>query len=164
MSIANKLIVGISDCKVTDDENAQIVTHSLGSCIGMALYDSKAKIGGMLHYMLPLSGARKNEKGFNPMMFGDTGIVKFFEMMYELGAKKENIRVVIAGGASINRDVDKDLFGIGEKNVVIAQKLLWKNNVVIDSEHVRDRISRTLYLDMSSGEIWIVSQGEKIVL
>jgi chemotaxis protein CheD len=163
MNKKKKISVGISDCGYGTKDGELIVTHSLGSCIGMALYDDKAKVGGMLHYMLPISGPRKGEKGFNPLMFGDTGIVKLFEGMYERGATKGNIRVVIAGGASMHSS-SNDHFNIGEKNIVVAQKLLWKNGVVLDGENVRGNNSRTLYLDVETGKIWITTQGKEIVL
>ncbi len=48
-------IVGVADMKVSNRNGDTIVTYSLGSCIGLAIYDPKVKVGGMLHYMLPNS-------------------------------------------------------------------------------------------------------------
>ena len=38
-----------------------MVTYSLGSCIGLVIYDPIAKAGGILHYMLPESGIDKEK-------------------------------------------------------------------------------------------------------
>ena len=47
------LIVGISDIKISNASDDVIITYALGSCIGISVYDPVAKVGGLLHYMLP---------------------------------------------------------------------------------------------------------------
>ena len=44
------------------------------SCIGMAVYDPAAAVGGLLHYMLPDSAIDPAHGSGNPYMFADTGI------------------------------------------------------------------------------------------
>ena len=83
------LIVGISDIKVSNNVNDVIVTYALGSCIGVVVYDPMAKVGGMLHYMLPDSTLDQNKAKNNPAMFADTGIPLLFKTCYKLGAEKE---------------------------------------------------------------------------
>lgn len=46
-------MIDISDAKVSDDPSDVLVTYSLGSCIGVCLYDPAIHVGGMLHYQLP---------------------------------------------------------------------------------------------------------------
>lgn len=155
-------IVGVSDMKLSSDPNDHIVTFALGSCIGIAIYDSAAKVGGILHYMLPQSKIDQSKAEANPYMFGDTGIPAFFKKAYEMGADKKRLRVVMAGGAAV---IDmQDRFNIGKRNITIARKLFWKNNILIDAEHVGDSISRTLYLDLNTGETWFTNKGEEVIL
>ena len=47
------LNVGVGDCKVSNAAEAALATYALGSCIGLAIYDPAAKVGGLLHFMLP---------------------------------------------------------------------------------------------------------------
>jgi len=47
-----RVFVGIGDAYVSKDPGDLIVTHSLGSCIGIGLYDPYANVGAVLHYML----------------------------------------------------------------------------------------------------------------
>jgi chemotaxis protein CheD len=95
-------------------------------------------------------------------MFGDLGIPLLFEEAYRLGARKERLRVVIAGGAQVFEQ--EDTFAIGKRNIVIARKLFWKNNVLIAAENVGGSIPRTLYLDIGSGRTWFSSRGEETEL
>jgi chemotaxis protein CheD len=157
-----KHIVGVSDMRVSNSPGDIIVTHALGSCIGIAVYDACAQVGGILHYMLPQSRVDEEKAGINPFMFGDTGIPLLFQEVYKYGAQKERIRVVMAGGAQVFEK--KDFFAIGKRNTVIARKMFWKNNVLIAAEHVGGCIPRTLYLEIGTGTAWLTSHGERVDL
>jgi chemotaxis protein CheD len=152
-----KHIVGVSDMKLSSDSNDTIVTYALGSCIGVSIYDPVAKVGGILHYMLPQSKIDKEKSEANPFMFGDTGIPRLFKDAYEMGAVKKRLRIVIAGGASVLGIQNR--FQTGKKNITIARKLFWKNGILIDAEHVGDDLTRTLYLDLSNGNTWFTNNG-----
>lgn len=154
--------VGVSDMKVTDREGDLVVTHALGSCIGISIHDPVAHVGGILHYMLPVSKVDPEKAKLNPMMFGDTGVPLFFQEAYRLGAKKENLRVVMAGGAQVFGA--SDFFDIGNRNIVIARKLFWKNGIMVAAEHTGGHIPRTMYLEVGTGTSWFTSHGERFTL
>ena len=149
--------VGIADMKLTRAQGDSIITHALGSCLGVTLHDPVAGVGGMIHIMLPLSKIDKEKAKKNPYMFVDTGIPEMFKKAYALGATKENITVKVAGGAHI-LDIDRN-FNIGERNYTMLRKILWKNNVLITSEDVGGDISRTLTLEVDTGTATIRSNG-----
>lgn len=121
------LIVGISDIKVSNNAQDILVTYALGSCIGIVVFDPVAKVGGMLHYMLPDSNLDQNKAKENPAMFADTGIPLLFKSCYKLGAEKKRMLVKVAGGASILDDTN--YFRIGQKNIMAMRKIFWKNFV-----------------------------------
>ena len=83
-----KQIVGVADMKVSNNQGDSILTYSLGSCIGLIIYDPVARTGGLLHYILPESKIDKTKAKKNPFMFADTGIPKLFETAYQFDAKK----------------------------------------------------------------------------
>ncbi len=157
-----KYTVGVSDMKLSRCTGDVIVTHALGSCIGIAVHDPEACVGGILHYMLPLSSVDGAKAEINPFMFGDTGIPRLFEEAYKLGARKDKLRVVMAGGAQVFED--RDFFDIGKRNTVIARKLFWKNNVMIAAENVGGHAPRTMYLEIGSGSTYFTTRGERMDL
>ena len=157
-----KYTIGVSDMKLSGSRGDVLVTHALGSCLGVAIHDAAAGVGGILHFMLPLSQVDAAKAANNPYMFGDIGIPLLFEEAYKLGAKKERLRVVIAGGAQVF--AQEDTFAIGKRNIVIARKLFWKNNILIGAEHVGGSIPRTFYLEIGSGRTWFSSRGETLEL
>jgi chemotaxis receptor (MCP) glutamine deamidase CheD len=48
-----QIIVGRADCRIGKTPGQVLVTHDFGSGIGLAIYDPKRAIGGLLHYVLP---------------------------------------------------------------------------------------------------------------
>jgi len=64
--------------KISDREDDVLITYALGSCLGIAIYDPVARIGGLLHVMLPLSTIDPAKAAENPFMFVDTGVPRLF--------------------------------------------------------------------------------------
>ena len=153
---ATKLVVvGMADMKHARDPGETLVTYALGSCIALVLYDPVAKVGGMLHAMLPMSSIDPAKAQVQPAVFVDTGVPLLFLESYKLGAKKERLQVKVAGGACTHGDPEKDLFQIGKRNVLMLKKLLWTNNVPLAASDVAGTESRTVLLDLETGRIRI---------
>jgi chemotaxis protein CheD len=158
-----KLIVGVSDMKVSKDPEAVLITYSLGSCIGIAVYDTIAKVGGLLHFMLPDSNLDRDKAQRKPFMFADTGIPSLFKAAYQLGAKKQRMRVIVTGGSQV---LDQQgFFNIGKRNDMAVRKIFHKNNVIIDYRDVGGNVNRTVKVMVKSGDISVKvsGQGEKLI-
>lgn len=156
------ITIGISDMAVTRDTSARLITYALGSCIGVTLYDPVERIGGMLHFMLPHASTNEAKAAEKPGMFGDIGIPLLFRTLYEMGARKERLLVVAAGGAEVMEDAGQ--FRIGSRNRTILRKLFWKNNVLLAAEDTGGAISRTMSMDIADGGVTIRSKGKESVL
>ncbi len=154
------VIVGVGDMKVSGKADAVLVTYSLGSCLGVCIYDSVSRVGGLLHYMLPESSIDEAKARQAPFMFGDTGIPLLFKETYRLGAVKNRLRVIVAGGAGILDQ--KGFFNIGKRNYTLLRKLFWKNNVMIDFEDVGGNVNRTLKLEVANGATWLKTSSNGI--
>lgn len=152
-----KTIVGVSDMKVSNNKDESLITYSLGSCIGVVIYDPRVKVGGLLHYMLPESSLDKGKAEKNPYMFADTGIPSLFKATYALGAKKNRMRVVVVGGAQILDQ--KGFFNIGKRNHMALRKLFFKNGVIVDHEDVGGNVNRTIRIEIKSGDIYMKTSG-----
>jgi chemotaxis protein CheD len=151
-------VVAVGDMK-TGGRDDMIVTHALGSCLGLMVYDPAAQVGGLLHAMLPLSKINLQKASENPYMFVDTGVPELFRQLYELGGQKNRMVIKAAGcGQPLG---NSEMFKIGERNYTILKKLLWKNNIMIEAEAVGGIASRTVYFDLSTGQVTISSKGVK---
>ena len=150
-------VIGISDLKVTNNPADSMVTYALGSCIAVAVYDPAAKVGGLLHYMLPDSTLDAGKARETPGMFADTGIPLLFKSCYGMGADKKRMVVKVAGGASILDE--SNFFRIGQKNIMAMRKLFWRNNILIDAEDTGKNFNRTVRLDVGTGRVFIKRAG-----
>jgi len=152
------IIVGVADMKVSNDPAGMLVTYSLGSCIGVAVYDPVVHVAGMLHYMLPDSSLDPAKAGIKPYMFADTGIAPLFKAAYGLGAKKQRMRIIVAGGAQI---LDQQgFFNIGKRNHMALKKIFWKNKVMVDYEDVGGNVNRTIKLAVKDGACLLKVSGK----
>ena len=148
--------------QLSRNPNDVIVTYSLGSCVGLTLYDPIAKVGGIIHCMLPLSKIDPDKAKIKPYMFVDTGVATMLGQLYAMGAQRQNIVAKVAGaGSPLGRE---ETFRIGQRNYTILRKLLWKNNILIDKEEVGGAKARTLTLYMSDGRTTVKSAGQETEL
>ncbi|MCK4625133.1 MAG: chemotaxis protein CheD [Phycisphaerae bacterium] len=154
-----KHIVGIADMKISSEPGDIVVTHALGSCLGISAYDPIKHVGGIVHVMMPTSTLNPEKAKANPYMFIDTGIPAFFRELYGAGGVKRQIVVKVAGGANVH-NASGDRFAIGKKNFIMLRKIFWKNGVLIESADVGGTCARTMYLDMSNGRVWLNSAGK----
>ncbi|MGE5258449.1 MAG: chemotaxis protein CheD [Hyphomicrobiales bacterium] len=152
------LTVLVGDMK-TGRTGDMLVTHALGSCLGLMAFDPVVRLGGLLHAMLPLSGINPEKASANPAMFVDTGVPLLFKALYEQGAVKGRLVVKAAGcGSPLGQN---EVFKIGERNYTVLKKLLWKNNILLEAEDVGGPASRTIHFEVSTGRVFLSSNGTK---
>nr|MBQ6739305.1 chemotaxis protein CheD [Synergistaceae bacterium] len=110
------IVLGMADLMVVPAP-VKLVTLGLGSCIGLVVYDSFAKVAGMAHIMLPNSrGLSASEKVGK---FADTAVPAIIEEMLKKGATRTRIKAKIAGGAQMFAlpGMSADFLTVGAKNV-----------------------------------------------
>ena len=148
-----QIVVGMADCRVASQAGQVLATFALGSCIGLSVYDARARVGGMLHYMLPDSSIDPVRGVQNPYMFADTGIPKLIEQVCAKGGNKRQLVAHAAGGASIMDP--NNVFDIGKRNHLALRKILWKAGVLLSGEAVGGNNSRTVRLEIEGGRLWL---------
>ncbi len=155
----NQIIVDIADARVSNNVDDVLVTYSLGSCVGVAIYDPVKKVGGLMHCMLPLSSVDPRKADDKPYMFVDTGMMRFLKTLFDMGLTRAQAVVKVAGCASILDN--SNLFRIGERNHTVLRKILWKNGLMIKAENVGGDLSRTVRLVIADGRCLLRAGGEE---
>lgn len=150
-------MVGISEFAVSNDADDVLITYSLGSCVGLALYDPELRLGGMLHAMMPVSSMDRERAKREPAMFTDTGVAALLQAMFDRGATRRSLIAKVAG-AAVQMD-QTGLFRIGERNFTVLRRVLWKNDILLAAEDVGGRISRTFVLEVAGGRTLVKSNG-----
>jgi chemotaxis protein CheD len=102
-----------------------IVTTILGSCVAVCLWDEKRRIGGINHFMLPLSGGRTASP-----RFGDVAMRKLLEDLRALGARVPFLQARVFGGSCMFAPM-QSASHLGNKNVELALDFLSRNGVKV---------------------------------
>lgn len=152
--------VGIADAAVVYSPD-KLITMGLGSCIGIALYDSGKKIGGLVHIMLPDSTQFKNI--VNPLKYADLGVEELLKKMINVGCRKTSITAKIAGGASMFNFPDKKISSdIGRRNSEAVIEVIKKLSIPLLAEDVGGNKGRTMIFDSKDGRVTIKSIGSDL--
>jgi len=154
-----QITVGISDLKISTSPMDILITYSLGSCIGVTMYDPEVPVGGLIHCMLPTSKIDENRAASAPYMFTDTGIPEMLRILYSMGAQKRRLIVKAAGAARLLDD--ENTFRIGERNEMVLRKILWKNNLLLAASDTGGSVARTMLLQIKDGVTKIRSGGKE---
>jgi chemotaxis protein CheD len=154
----NTVVVGMADCRVSAATQENVATYALGSCIGLAVYDPQARVGGILHFMLPDSSmAAQGEE--NPFKFADTGIPRLLDGVCALGASKRRLEAWAAGAANMLEGAG--VFEIGKRNHQALRRLLWKAGLLLQAEAVGGNQARSIRLEIGTGNFWVQECGEE---
>jgi chemotaxis protein CheD len=154
----HKVVVGIAEMAVSNNQNVTLTTYSLGSCLGIAIYDPVVKAGGLLHIMLPDSSIDPVKAAKQPAMFVDTGVPALFRATYQLRAEKHRMIISVAGGAQI---MDSGgFFNIGTRNYEAITRLFKEHSLRIQAEQVGGLVNRTMYLNLATGEVRLKISGQ----
>jgi len=152
------IVVGIGDCRISNNPSDTLITHALGSCIAILVHDPVAKVAGLLHYMLPESNIDPERAKQRPFVYADTGIPTLFQNAYKLGAVKSRLIVMAAGGAQMCDP--NGTFNIGKRNHLAMRKIFWKAGVIVHREEVGGVTSRTIRIDVDTGRVDLRLAGE----
>lgn len=155
-------IIGIGEYAVSSDEEDEIKTFALGSCVALVIYCPNRKILGMAHIALPDSTIIKEEiNKFKYGYFADIAVPMLFNKVCGgfLNYKKE-YNVSIFGGAFSKNE--KDIFNVGQKNIEKIKNILTQNNVSFDFSNTGGYYSRTIKVDVKTGTPVLSLQPIKI--
>jgi chemotaxis protein CheD len=155
---ASRLVVGLGELQVSDDPAATLVTYALGSCLGVAIHDPVARVGGLLHAVHPRVDLDPERAREQPAVFVEAGLPALFRACYARGARKDRLVVRLAG-AGTSTDAGHDHFEIGRRNLLIARQLFWKNGILVHGQAVGGSESRTLSLHVGTGRVTVRSAG-----
>ena len=143
--------IGIAETKVVRAPD-QIRTV-LGSCIGIALYDCTAGIGGMAHVILPAS----SEGSGAPGKFADTAVDLLLEMLLEEKASKARLVAKIVGGAAMFGG--GSLGGLGTRNKDAVEARLTQHHIRLEAIAVGGSKGRKMLLDPATGAVEVTVIG-----
>jgi len=132
------------------------ISTLLGSCISIALWHPRRRIGGMCHYMLAerrITIGRSSHPMLDGRYAGDA-FTLFLQHMVEAGTRPCEYQAKLFGGGNMFNQGD-DSLEIGSRNIERGRELLAANNITLVAEHVGGKGRRKLHFDLRSGDVWL---------
>jgi len=152
LNAGRRLVIGIGEFAVSSRPGDVIVTHALGSCIAVCVFDPRAGVAGMLHFLLPESTINPDRALSQPGVFADTGIPLLFDAAAEYGLSKKRAIVTLVGGAEMTQQTGSS-FATGRRNALAAKNVLWRAGVFVSGQEIGGSGARTLYLSVADGRM-----------
>ena len=153
--------LGIENISRSGKKKALTYRACLGTCLGVALYDSVAGVGGIFHILLPSPPSDIPPE--NPEKYASTGLPLFLNEMTALGADRDNLTATLAGGALVGPVSQQDInLNIGGRSTEIALEFLKKEGIRILTTETGGFFTCTLELDMAEGNAAIKPAGNQI--
>jgi len=127
-----------------------ILQAYLSTCLGVALYDTVSKVGGLIHILLPEPPGMAS--AMFPEKYASTGIPMLINELTLLGASPETLKASIAGGALVGPVSRQDMnLDIGGRSSEIATAILSAAGIQTVKSETGGFFSCTLELDMLTG-------------
>jgi len=161
-----KRAVGLGELLVSGDASDVLVIYALGSCLGVAVHDPVARVGGLLHAVLPSAGIDRPLAAVRPCMFVDTGVPELISECLRAGARRERLVLRVAGGASLPaaRSSGCDRLEIGKRNLLALEEVLRTIELGLHARDVGGSLPRTLWIEVGSGSVGLKVNGHVRVL
>lgn len=136
----------------------EILDAYLGTCVGVAICDRDADVGGLMHILLPepigtaIHGRLEN--------YARTGLPVFIRALQKNGAHSENMEATIAGGALVGPLTKSDMdLDIGGRSVEIIERILKEEGIAVHKKETGGFFSCKLSLKLRTWETQIEPIG-----
>jgi chemotaxis protein methyltransferase CheR len=129
------------------------VTTLVGSCIAVCLYDPKARIGGMNHFMLPCN----HTADVQCATYGVHAMELLINEIMKLGGDRRRLTAKIFGGGDVlgKRITDNPGMTIGEQNIQFALGFLEKDRIPVIAKDLGGLTGRQIQFLTHTGQAFV---------
>ena len=138
-------------------KNVAIAT-TLGSCISACIWDKSIRIGGMNHFMLPITNKEAHEvnwgkraKTADATRYGNFAMEHLINSILKSGGRRTNLRAKLFGGAKVLNQMSD----VGQKNIDFSLAYLEQEEIIIESSDIGNIYPRKVIFEPYSGRVLI---------
>ncbi|WP_242464585.1 chemoreceptor glutamine deamidase CheD [Halorhodospira abdelmalekii] len=127
----------------------EMVVTTLGSCVSACVRDRRLAVGGMNHFMLPLSGkhTRIDDPLSESARYGNYAMEQLINRIMALGGRRQDLEVKLFGGGRVLAAVTD----IGKRNIEFAREYVATEGLRLLSEDLGDEYPRKVQYFPESG-------------
>lgn len=134
------------------------IITTLGSCVSACIWDAEAHIGGMNHFMLPLTDKQQSEVSWggksgvsDATRYGNHAMEELINYILMYGGRRQNLQAKIFGGAQILSYMGD----VGSKNCQFALDYLGNENINIVTQDLYKDYPRKVIFFPASGKVYM---------
>lgn len=135
----------------------------LGSCVAIAVWHPRLKIGGLCHYMLPGRSAHHGAHRALDGRYADEAMLLFLRDMRAAGTRPDEYEAkLFGGGRMFAHDHSQNQAGmsISCKNVQRGRELVHQYGMRLKAEHLGGDGHRNLMFEIWSGDVYLKFWGQ----
>jgi chemotaxis protein CheD len=125
-----------------------VIMTVLGSCIAACIWDDRARVGGMNHFMLP-EGDSSDTSG----RYGSYAMELLINEMIKQGARRESLQAKVFGGGQVMAGFTT--MNVGERNTKFVLDYLHTERIKLVSKDVLDIYPRKVVFFPTSGKAMV---------
>ena len=141
-------------------KDTAVLRTLLGSCVGIAFYDSKLKLAALSHIVLPSSNCKEVLLG----KYADTAIPETIRLLQvQAGTRKLSLIAKIAGGANMfaMKSSLNVTATIGNQNCESVERILGSLRIPILARDLGGTAGRKMVFYARTGQVKIQVLGQK---
>jgi chemotaxis protein CheD len=130
----------------------EAIYTTLGSCISACIRDRVTGVGGMNHFMLPVSNNENNWKAADnsaSARYGNFAMEHLINNILKNGGKRQNLEVKLFGGGRIIANMTD----VGLRNIAFAHDYLKTEGLNVVSEDVGETFPRMVVYFPATGKV-----------
>ncbi len=141
----------------------RLLAVGLGSCVAVALYDPRQRVGGLAHILLPDPSVARDAS--NPGRFASEAVPMLMDGMRAQGAGTSLIAKIAGGAALFGPLLGTSAGQMGDRNVAAARAAPASAGIPVVGEDTGGSGGRSITFDVSTGELLVrgVRGGRRVL-
>lgn len=149
-SWAAKILPG--EVYVTREPN-EVICTTLGSCVSACIRDPVSGIGGMNHFMLPMTDGMTSHSWMSQAArYGSYAMEHLINEIMKAGGRRENLEMKVAGGARVIQTMSNK---VGQCNIDFILDYASIENITLAAQDLGDIFPRKVMYYPGSGRMRI---------
>lgn len=129
----------------------EMIVTVLGSCVAACVWDTRLRIGGMNHFMLPESGGGDVVPVDKAMRFGNFAMEELINDVLRRGGRRDSLEIKVFGGGNVLAGMGST--PIGDRNALFVRQYLAAEGYRIAAEDLGGPHPRRIHFFPRLGKV-----------
>jgi len=135
-----------------------LIATTLGSCISACIWDNTIGIGGMNHFMLPLTDKEAHEVDWgkrglasDATRYGNFAMEHLINLILKHGGRRCNLKAKVFGGGKVL----KKFSDVGQKNISFVLQYLEDEHIQLEGSDLGANCARKVLFEPTTGRVLV---------